>query len=193
MRKDFRYAIQKTLGHEGGYVHDPTDRGGETHRGISRKWFPNWKGWKIIDEAKKSGGFPDILISNSELEKMVEEFYYQEFIQAINLNLINEGAIIHEVFDSAVNCGKKTAVRWLQEAFNLCNQNQKLGADLSIDGQLGPKTAEAINSFPRKRLKVLLGVLNLLQGERYLDICRKDKSQERFLHGWVSNRIRLEV
>ena len=38
--------------HEGGYVDDRDDRGGETYRGISRNNFPDWKGWKKIDGFK---------------------------------------------------------------------------------------------------------------------------------------------
>jgi lysozyme family protein len=173
-------------------VNDPTDRGGETYRGISRKWFPKWDGWKIIELRKELPNFPANLREDPALHKLVEEFYYEEFIKSINLHLINDGDIVKEVFDSGVNCGKETACQWLQEAFNLCNQSEQLGPDLTVDGQLGPKTAAAINNFPHSRKKVLLGVLNLLQGERYLNICRKDQTQERFLHGWVINRIILK-
>ncbi len=31
----FTNAYDETMGYEGGYVHDPTDRGGETYKGIS--------------------------------------------------------------------------------------------------------------------------------------------------------------
>jgi lysozyme family protein len=192
MRRIDSIAIGNTIGHEGGYVNDPTDRGGETYRGISRKSYPSWKGWKVIDNSKNALGIPQNITSNAELNESVEKFYYVEFIKSINLHLINDGDVVKEVFDSGVNCGKKTACQWLQEAYNLCNQNQNIGSDLTVDGNIGPKTAAAINNFPPSRKKVLLGVLNLLQGERYLNICRNDKTQERFLHGWVANRIILK-
>ena len=192
MRTIDSIAIGNTIGHEGGYVNDPADRGGETYRGVSRKWFPKWDGWKIIELRKELPNFPDNLREDPTLSKLVEEFYYAEFIKSVNLHLIKDGDIVKEVFDSGVNCGKKTACQWLQEAFNLSNQDQQLGPDLKVDGQLGKKTAAAINHFPHSRKKVLLGVLNLLQGERYLNICRNDKTQERFLHGWVLNRIILK-
>ena len=35
---DFDRAIARVLAHEGGYVHDPADPGGETRFGISRRW-----------------------------------------------------------------------------------------------------------------------------------------------------------
>ena len=191
MRTIDSIAIGTTLGHEGGYVNDPADRGGETYRGISRKFHPKWYGWKLVDLRKKTPNFPANLKNDPSLDDLVKDFYYEEFIQSVNLHLINDGEVVKEVFDSGVNCGRRTACLWLQEAFNLCNQNQQLGPDLKVDGAIGPKTAAAINNFPANRKKVLLGVLNLLQGERYLNICRKDQTQERFLHGWVLNRINL--
>jgi len=191
MRTIDQQAIIKTIGHEGGYVNDPVDRGGETYRGIARKFWPQWMGWLIIDQQKNSLDFPKNLKHIDTLNEMVVGFYHKNFLLSINLDLIDSGDIVKEVFDSGVNCGSKTASMWLQEAYNLCNQNGQIGKDLVVDGKIGPTTAAAVNSFPKQRMNILLGVLNLLQGERYLNICRKDKSQERFLHGWVQNRIKL--
>lgn len=39
---EFNIAFQKTLTHEGGYVNDPEDSGGETYKGISRNNHKNW-------------------------------------------------------------------------------------------------------------------------------------------------------
>ena len=36
----FEQAITTTLQHEGGYVNDPADPGGETRYGISKRAFP---------------------------------------------------------------------------------------------------------------------------------------------------------
>lgn len=40
MRIDFPYCLNLVLMHEGGYVNDPKDPGGETNMGISRRAFP---------------------------------------------------------------------------------------------------------------------------------------------------------
>jgi lysozyme family protein len=50
---DFEIAYGETELREGGYVNDPVDRGGETHRGVARKFHPDWSGWKIIDQIKQ--------------------------------------------------------------------------------------------------------------------------------------------
>ena len=38
---DFREAIEVILKHEGGYVNDPVDPGGETNMGISKRAYPD--------------------------------------------------------------------------------------------------------------------------------------------------------
>ncbi|MBW1801582.1 MAG: hypothetical protein JRJ85_12745, partial [Deltaproteobacteria bacterium] len=41
----FDEAFEKTTAIEGGYVFDPDDAGGETYKGISRRFNPSWGGW----------------------------------------------------------------------------------------------------------------------------------------------------
>ena len=36
----FDHAFERLIGHEGGYVNDPKDRGGETKYGISKRSYP---------------------------------------------------------------------------------------------------------------------------------------------------------
>ena len=43
----FEKAFEITIGHEGGYVNDLTDNGGETKFGISKKSFPNLTVWSL--------------------------------------------------------------------------------------------------------------------------------------------------
>lgn len=44
-----KYAIERILPLEGGYVNDPNDSGGETIFGITRKNFPALKLWNFVD------------------------------------------------------------------------------------------------------------------------------------------------
>ena len=37
--------------------------------------------------------------------------------------------------------------------------------------------------------KTLLKVLNILQGNRYIEICERNPSQEQFFFGWIANRV----
>jgi lysozyme family protein len=38
---NYKEIIEITLHHEGGYVHDPKDLGGETNFGIAKRWYPD--------------------------------------------------------------------------------------------------------------------------------------------------------
>ncbi len=41
MKTTFRRNNRIVLEHEGGYVNDPDDAGGETKYGIAKRWYPN--------------------------------------------------------------------------------------------------------------------------------------------------------
>ena len=69
----FEKALLKTSAHEGGYVNDPTDRGGETYRGISRKFYPDWPGWEVVDDALAQGRE----VPNMDL--LVQRFYKKNY------------------------------------------------------------------------------------------------------------------
>ena len=59
---------------------EKTDKLYYNFRGISRKEFPKWAGWKIINKYKEDG--VDIKqIEDARLDVLVENFYYLEFIK----------------------------------------------------------------------------------------------------------------
>ena len=69
--------INMILRQESGYANVSGDLGGETYRGITRKNFPKWDGWKIVDENKPLKNRQ--IIDNEELENNVMDFYYDNF------------------------------------------------------------------------------------------------------------------
>ncbi len=77
---------------------------------------------------------------------------------------------------------------------NLLNNQGKGGwPDLAVDGIYGSATLGALKIFLTKRgkdgEKVMLKVLNIMQGQRYIEICERNPMQEQFFYGWISNRI----
>lgn len=184
---DFTPAFQKTLGHEGGYSDHPADRGGETYRGISRVFFPDWPGWRRIDAAKRAASFPANLARNNGLQQAVEAFYREQFWDRLRGDQIADQEVAEEVFDTAVNMGTRRGGRYLQEALNLLNRNQQNYPDLVVDGAIGPKTLAALDTLLRldRGGGNLLRVLNVLQGASYVEIMRNDPTQEVFARGWL--------
>lgn len=91
----FDVAIERTLSHEGGYVDNPRDPGGETQWGISKRSYPNVDIKNLTrDDAKK--------------------IYFDDFWTPCGQSL--DDGVQFQVFDAAVNHGIQTAIRMLQRA-----------------------------------------------------------------------------
>ena len=121
MLVDFKEIIEAVLHHEGGYVNDPKDPGGETKYGVSRK------------------AYPDLDIKNLTLDDAVD-IYKRDYWDKNRVEELSE-ELRHIFFDMCVNQGRGTAVKILQRA---CNAK---GADLAIDGGFGPGTQNAIETY----------------------------------------------
>lgn len=121
---DFDAAFQRLIGHEGGYVNDKRDPGGETKYGISKRSYPGED------------------IAGLTLER-AKEIYRRDFWGPAGCDAVPHG-IKFDLFDMAVNSGVKPAVRTLQRAAGL--------EDRSVDGVLGPRTLQAVQTHPTPRL-----------------------------------------
>lgn len=189
----FRQALARTLEHEGGYVRDPVDRGGETYRGIARRYNPGWSGWVRIDKAKKTRGFPASLQADTTLQADVASFYKQHYWDKFQGDAMPNADIANELFDTAVNMGVSRAVEFLQRALNTLNRDSTLYADMVVDGVFGPKTLAALRAYLKKdKPDYLLKILNVLQGMHYIDTMARSPIQEKYARGWFE-RVQIEV
>ncbi len=189
----FDEAYKRTCQNEGGYVNDPDDPGGETYKGISRRYHPGWIGWFIIDELKDNPAFPDALYINLGLEADVKGFYKERFWDQFLGDEFANKEIVCELFDTAVNLGVSRAVEFLQRALNAFNRDEKLYPDLVVDGQFGPKTLDALELYLRNDyFDCLLLAMNCLQGTHYLEKMRESPIKEKYARGWFNDRVSLE-
>jgi len=92
----FDAAFERLIGHEGDYVNDPRDPGGETKYGISRRAYPGED------------------IAGMTLER-AREIYRRDYWSPAGCDAVPDG-IKFDLFDMAVNSGVKTAIRTLQRA-----------------------------------------------------------------------------
>lgn len=160
----FERAFAATMQHEGGYVNNPQDPGGETYMGIARNHHPKWAGWKIIDDCLKHG---EPLSLADGLADAVREFYKDNFWTPLQCRLIDPVSeeVAAELFESSVNCGPKNGVKFLQRALNALNSRGKLWPDLVVDGAIGPKTMHAVlTCLTRRPASILVKCQN---GEQY--------------------------
>jgi lysozyme family protein len=182
---DFRTSYAIVRQNEGGYANNPNDRGGETYKGIARKFWEAWQGWKIIDSYKPFiKNFEAKLEEDEPLQAHVFAFFKANFWNQLRLDDVNSQEIANELFDTAVNMSVHTAGEFLQRSLNVLNINQKLFSDLLVDGKIGQKTIAALNSYPSPTR--MLKVLNCLQGAKYVGICEANPSQEVFMSSWFS-------
>lgn len=184
----YKKALAVVLKHEGGYVDDPVDRGGETYRGVARRFHPDWAGWRRIDTLRKKTGFPGSLDADKALQKAVADFYRRHYWSPIQGDKLGDDTLAQELLDTAVNMGVRRAARFFQEALNLLNRNQKNYADLIVDGWLGAKSLAALDELVKRdrNTRYLLKLLNALQAAHYIEIMRSNPSQERFARGWLN-------
>lgn len=181
---NFNPAYDITMSHEGKWVNNPNDRGGETYKGIARNFHPTWTGWPIIDRMKAVVGFPGNLRSiQHTLEPHVRSFYKAQFWDAMRLDQVQFQYIANEMFDTGVNMGTAAAVADLQRALNILNRNGKSYPDIAVDGRIGPITLRTLNQHrdPRK----VFNTLNGYQFMRYVNICERNPGQEEFFNGWL--------
>ena len=125
--KSFKEIIEKVLEHEGGYVNDPKDLGGETKYGITKRFYP------------------DVDIKNLTIEQATE-IYKKDYWDKNRVESLPE-ELWHIYFDMCVNMGKRTAVKVLQRAAN------NKGKNIDVDGGLGPATIGALKGVELDRVR----------------------------------------
>ena len=183
---NFLEAYNITLGHEGGYSNDPDDVGGETYKGIARRYHPSWRGWSIIDNYKNQPGFPNNAYNDTNLDLSVKDFYKANYWDVNLLDEFRSQIIANEMFDTGVNMGIGRAAKFLQKALNLLNKNQQVYSDIAEDGAVGPNTLRALNACLSYRGdSYLFKIMNLLQGNHYIEYMTKSPTQEKFAYGWL--------
>ena len=187
---NFDEAFEKTAAIEGGYVFDPDDAGGETYKGISRRFNPSWKGWDRIDEIKRANSrkkkFDKVFEQDESLQEEVLLFYKEAYWDKFWGDEIPVQEIAEELFDTGVNMGVRRAVGFLQEGLNLLNRNQKNYNDIVEDGLFGKNTLKVLMAYLKiDDLSYLLKVMNILQGMHYIEYMRKSPKQEKYARGWL--------
>lgn len=93
---NFDTAFEQLISHEGGYVFDARDPGGETKFGISKRTYPT------LD------------IRNLTLAD-AKAIYLRDFWQRAQCDKLHPD-LAFDVFDASVNSGVGQAIRWLQRS-----------------------------------------------------------------------------
>lgn len=164
---EFLNAYKRTAVHEGGYANVKGDRGGETYKGISRVNYPNWEGWKIVDENKPLK--QNAVIKSDKLNGLVSTFYKRNFWDKIKGDYITDQPIADFLYDYFVHSGKRAVIS-LQEILNV-----------TPDGIFGAKTLSALNNADED--SVFLSIYE--ERRTFLIALSKKPNQSKFKTGWL--------
>lgn len=97
----FNTVFDRVVGHEGGYTNDPSDPGGETNWGISKRAYPN-------------------LIIKELTREQAREIYRRDFWDTIQADSIAD-SVSYQLFDFAVNSGITTSIRYFQRSLQVAD------------------------------------------------------------------------
>lgn len=121
MSLSFQKIFDRLIGHEGGYVNDSRDPGGETNWGVTKR------------TAQANGYTGDM---KTMTRQQAYEIYHRAFWVRYQCDQMPP-AIAYQFFDAAVNHGFGNASRMLQRAVGVLD-----------DGIIGKYSIEAINRNP---------------------------------------------
>ena len=153
---------------EGGYSDDKNDKGGKTKFGITE------------EEAREFGYKGNMQDLTKDFAKNI---YLKKYYLGNKLDKVVNDKVALSICDWAVNSGRN-GTKNAQIAIN-----QLTNANLDVDGIIGSKTLEALNSVDSDKF---LEVYHNLQRIYYKGKVEADRTQEGFLTGWLNRVQRKE-
>lgn len=165
---DFLPAFEKMIRDEGGYVlHEVEgDRGGMTYAGIARKMNPDWPGWAHLDRKE------------TPPSELVRQFYREGYWTPIRGDELPQ-KVAESIFNFAVNTSapKRPAV-----AIKLA----QIVVGATPDGAFGDKTFRALREMDEEKFVLAYALAKIA---RYRDIVTRDRSQMKFMLGWINRTL----
>jgi lysozyme family protein len=117
MNQNFDKCMSMLLKHEGGYVNHPSDPGGMTNLGITKRTYDEYHGTDIDEEGMRNLTKDDVI-----------PIYRENYWNRCRCQDLPSG-VDWAVFDFAVNAGTGRAAKALQKA-----------VEVEQDGSIGPLT-----------------------------------------------------
>lgn len=134
----YKKLIERILGHEGGYVNDPADPGGETKWGISKRSYPH------------------LNIAALSREEAIE-IYHKDFWLPLKADRFHDG-VAFQLLDSAVNSGITQSVRFLQRALGVADDG--IFGPVSLKASQDQSESDQIMLFTAERIEFMTKLKN---------------------------------
>ena len=169
--------LAAVFAHEGGYVNDPRDPGGETNHGITIA---------VARDYGYTGQMKDLS------KETAANIYLSNYINKPGFGALItlSPAVGQKVVDAAVNTGTGRSARWFQTALNSYSRGGLDYPQITVDGKIGEGTNEAYISLQKKRGKVkacelVIKAIDAQQTNHYMSLT----NMSQYTVGWVDNRI----
>lgn len=164
---DYTKLIPHILKWEGGWSNDKADKGGPTMKGVTLAVYTSY-----CD--KKGKGIPTLQqlknITKQEWEDIFKSMYWDRW----KADQIENQFIANLLVDWVWTSGQY-GIKYAQQVL-----------DITVDGIVGPKTINAVNSYPSQQ--ELFQKLWLRRKKHFEAIASSNPSQKKFLKGWL-NRL----
>ena len=163
MDNRFEKAVAIVLKHEGGYVNNPKDPGGETKFGISKRSYPKED------------------IKNLTIER-AKQIYYNDFWIKCNFYKISSDSIAFKLFDLGVNTGCAGATKIASRAL------MSIGYNIGEKKFLYQEVVDVINNHPNQQA---LYDAVISQADKYYTSIGKPEFQAGWLSRLYGKKIKI--
>ena len=158
MADTFEVAIKEVLKHEGGFVNHPSDPGGMTNLGVTKRVYEKWMGREVSEQEMRD-------LSEDTAVKIYKKNYWDRN-RCDMVEHASSPGVAYFVLDFAINAGRQGA-KCLQKS---------IGAN--PDGAIGPKTIAILKD---QNPKYVLEKMHELRQSFYESL----KTFETFGKGWT--------
>lgn len=155
MSEYFETCLDNVLKHEGGFVNHPSDPGGMTNLGVTKKVYEKWVDREVSEEEMRG-------LTRDDVKDIYKKNYWDR-CQCDELPI----GVDYVVFDMSVNHGVGRASRFLQKI---------VGA--TVDGAIGDETLGKVKVMARSEI-----IENLCSTRE--TFYRKLKTFDVFGKGWL--------
>lgn len=192
----FDDAFNYVIDNEKGLNTDPTDRGGITNWGISERFIESlmdddllpvhvsdemYSFYRIFRGQKM---YPSIAEYIKDLTPELSKQIYQKYFWLPIYDQIENQDICNYIFDMTVQHGGSKAAEITQRAINAYKWSRFY---IIIDGIIGNETISEINRCDYMKL---IPFMIAIRESLFLCIVAHDKTQEKFLDGWLKRCYR---
>jgi lysozyme family protein len=167
MKENFDKSFDLVICHEGGYVWDKDDPGGETNLGVTNAAWSEYLN-RIVTHGEIKALTRD----------MVKPFYKKLYWDKVRGDELPMG-VDYMVFDFAVNSGITQSSKTIQRC-----------VDAVPDGIIGIKTLESIK---KRNPHVIASEFRKAKETFYKNLVDQKPHLKKFLNGWMNRIVQVDV